>query len=87
MPILDMAEKPEKANIQGVEIHLVKMSNNGRKSDRANLGKKQMGGTAALLTEPEKVRADKRTIINVDRKSDASTVKKNMHECMTPDES
>ena len=87
MFILDTAEKPEKANIQGVEINLVKMSNNGRKPDRANIGRKQMGGTAALLTKPEKGRAGKRTIINVDRKSDELTVEKNMHESMTPDES
>ena len=28
MSILEMAEKPEKSNIQGVEIHLVKINNN-----------------------------------------------------------
>ena len=32
MFILDTAEKPEKANIQGVEINLVKINNNGQKT-------------------------------------------------------
>ena len=47
---------------------------------------KYMGGSDALTTEPKKGRADKRTIINVDHTSDASTVDQNMHENMTQDE-
>ena len=46
---------------------------------------KYMGGSDALTTEPKKGRADKRTIINVDHTSDASTVDQNMHENMTQD--
>ena len=86
MSISDMAEKPAKANIQGVEIHLVKINNNGRKSDRASHGRIQTGGGAASPTDPEKGRADKRTIINVDRHIDKSTVNKEMHERMIPEE-
>ena len=38
-----MAENPVKENIQGVEIHLVKLNNNGRKADCASLGRTQKG--------------------------------------------
>ena len=68
------AEKLDKSNIQGVEIHLVKHNNNGRKADRASLGRIQTGGAAALPTDPNKGRSDKRTSINVDRQIDASAV-------------
>ena len=60
-----MAKKPEKANIEDVEIHLVKINNNGRRSDRASLGRRQTGRAAALPTNPVKGRADKQTIIDV----------------------
>ena len=36
-------------------------------------------------TDPNKGRADKQTTINVDRQSDALTVKKNMHKRTTPE--
>ena len=45
-----------------------------------------MGGGATLTTDSDKGRTDKQTIINVDRPNNASTVEKNMHERMTPDE-
>ena len=83
---MDMAENLAKANIQGVEIHLVKINNNGWKADRASRGRIQTGGAAASPSDPEKGRADKRTRINVDRQIDKSTVEKNMHERMTPEE-
>ena len=47
MSISDMAEKPAKANIQGVESHLVKINNNGRKDNRGSLGRTQKGGAYA----------------------------------------
>ena len=47
---------------------------------------KYIGGSDALPTEPKKGRADKRTIINVDHTSNASTVDQNMHENMNQDE-
>ena len=82
-----MAENPEKANIQGVEIQLAKINNNGRKANRASLGRIFTGGTPTSPTDPEKVRADKRKIKNVDRQIDASTREKNMHESMKPEKS
>ena len=44
-----------------------------------------MRGGSSSLTVPEKGRADKQTIINIYRPSDASTVDRNMHERMIPD--
>ena len=44
------------------------------------------GGGAASPTNPKKGRADKRTIIYIDRPSDTLTVDRNMHGSMTPDE-
>ena len=81
-----MAEIPEKANIQGIEIHLVKINNNGWKYDRASLGRRQTGWADPSLTDPKKGHTDKRMIVNVDRQSDVSTAKKNIHGHMTPDE-
>ena len=70
---------------QGVEIHIVKLKNNGRKSDRASLVRIKTGGASALPTNPKKGRADKRRVINVDRYIDASNMEKNMHNRMTLD--
>ena len=39
-----------------------------------------------MPTDPEKGRADKRKISNVDRQIDASTGDKNMHDRMNPEE-
>ena len=83
---MDMAENLAKANIQGVEIHLVKININRRKANLASRGRIQTGGVAALPTGPEKGCADKRTIINLDHLIDESTPEKNMHERMTPEE-
>ena len=44
------------------------------------------GGAYASPTDPKKSCADKQTIINMDRLSDASTVDRNMDEHMTLDE-
>ena len=81
-----MAEKPAEENIQDVEIHLVKINNNGRKSDRASLGRTQKGGAAASPADPEKGGADKRNIINVYHQINKSTLEKDMHERMNPEE-
>ena len=81
----DTYENPAKENIQGVEIHLVKINNNGRKSDRASLGRTQKGGGAASPTDPEKGCAENQTIINVDRQINGSAMEKDMHERMAPD--
>ena len=70
---------------QGAEIHLVKINNNGQKSNRASLGRKITGEGSALPTNPEKGRTDQWTIINEDRQIEASTVEKNMHERTTPE--
>ena len=67
-----MAEKPAEENIQDVEIHLVKINNNGRKSDHANFGRAQKGGGAASSTDTEKGHTDKQKINNVDFQIDAS---------------
>ena len=48
------------------------------------LAGEKTGGAATSLTNPEKVRADKRTIINVDRHINASNVEKNMHDLHDP---
>ena len=80
-----MADKPAKANIQGAAIHLVKINNNGLKDDCSILDRRKTGGGAASSTDPDK-RADKWTVTNADRQIDMSTVEKNMHEHMTPDE-
>ena len=53
----DMAEKKAKANIQDVEIHLVKIDDNGWKSNRAILDRIQKVGASASRTHPEKGRA------------------------------
>ena len=87
MSISDTSKNPMKANIQDVEIHLCKINNNGQKSDRASLCRRQTEGAAALPTKPKKGYAKKRTIINVDRQIEASIVEKNMHDRMTPDKS
>ena len=79
-------ENPAKANIQGGEIHLVKLNHNGLKANRASLGRIQKVGASASPTDPEKGRAENRTIINVDRQIDESYVEKDMNERMTPDE-
>ena len=71
-----MAENPVKENIQGVEIHLVKINNNWRKAKCASIGSIQKGGGSALPTDPKKGCADKRKIKNVDRQIDASTGEK-----------
>ena len=81
-----MAEKLVKANILGVEIHLLKINKNGQKANRDSLGRRQKGGGAALPADPEKDCTDKRKINNVDHQIEASTGEKNMHERMTPDE-
>ena len=81
----DTAQKPAKANIQSVEIHLVKINNNGQKADCSSLGRKQTRGSSTSPTNLKKVCADKQTTINVDRQSDAFTVKKNMHKRTTPE--
>ena len=65
-----MAENPVKSNIQGFEIHIVKINNHGRKANCASLGRTPKGGVAASPTDPGKVRDDKPTIINVDRQID-----------------
>ena len=54
-----MDDKPDKSNIQCFEIHLVIMSNNGRRADHESLGRRQTVGASALPTDPEKGRADK----------------------------
>ena len=54
-----MAENPEKANIEVVEINLVKINNNGRKAARASLIRRQTGGADASRTDPKKGRANK----------------------------
>ena len=84
MSRLNISEKPEKANTQGVEIHLVKINNNGRKADHSSLVRIQTGGSSASPTYPEKGCADNLIIINVDHPSDVSTLDRNMHERMTP---
>ena len=76
----DTAQKPAKANIQSVEIHLVKINNNGQKADCSSLGRKQTRGSSTSPTNLKKVCADKQTTINVDHPSDASDADKNMHE-------
>ena len=81
-----MAENPVKEDIQGVEIHLVKLNNNGRKADCASLGRTQKGGADVSLTNPEKCCADKRMRINVDRHINELIVEKDMRERMTPEE-
>ena len=81
-----MTGNPDKANIQGVQIHLVKVHNNGRKADRSSIVWTHKGIVAALPTDPEKGCADKQKIISVDCQIDNSTVEKDMHECMTPEE-
>ena len=81
-----MAENPVKENIQGVEIHLVKLNNNRRKADCASLGRTQKGGADVSPTNPEKYRTDKRAIINVDRHINELIVEKDMCERMTPEE-
>ena len=83
MSILDTAENPEKENTQGVEIHLAKINNNGWKADRSSLDRRQTGGASTSLTNVEKGRAGKRTIINVDCQIDASTAEEQIYECMT----
>ena len=80
-----MADNPEKANIQGVEINLVEINNNGRKSNRASLGRTQKGGGSDSPIDPKKGRADKRKIHNVPRQIDTFTGEENMHERMTTD--
>ena len=57
-----MAEKTAKVNIQGVEMHLVKINNNWRKADRASIGRTLTGEGAAMPTNPEKGCAGKRKI-------------------------
>ena len=47
MSRLKMAEKPTKENIQGVDMYLVKINNNGWKADHASLGRIQAGGASA----------------------------------------
>ena len=56
------------------------------KSDHASLVIKQKVGVAALQFSPKKGRADKRRINYTERTSNASTMDKNMHECMALDE-
>ena len=51
MSISDMAENPVKENIQGVEIHLVKLNNNGRKADCASIVRTQKGGADVSPTD------------------------------------
>ena len=47
---------------------------------RQMAGINYMVGGSASSTDPKKVRSDKRTIINVDRPSNESTVDRNMDE-------
>ena len=54
----DTAQKPEKANIQGGEIHCVKINNNERKAKLDSLGKRQSKGSSALPADPDKGRID-----------------------------
>ena len=85
MSILNTSEKPEIANIQGDEIHFVKIHNNGRKSDCANIDRRLTGEEAALPTDTKKGHVEKPRINNLDRQSDATTMEENMHEYMTTD--
>ena len=54
----------------------MKNKNNGQKSDRASLGRRQTGGASAFPDDPKKVRAGKKMILNVDRTSDVLTMVK-----------
>ena len=49
-----MAEKPSKENIQGVDKHLVKLNNNGLKSNHASIGRKLTGGASASPPTPRR---------------------------------
>ena len=66
MSISDMDENPEKENIQGVEIQLVKINYNRQKANCASLVRTQKGRGSALPIDPEEGRADKQKINNVD---------------------
>ena len=80
-----MTENTGKSNIQGVEIHPLKINNNGQKTDRASLGRIQTGVSSTLPIDPKKGRANKPTILNVYRQIDTLTMEKNMNERMNLD--
>ena len=52
--ISDMDENTEKSNIQGVEIHLVKLNNKGHIPTVPVMAGKFMGGEAAFPKTPER---------------------------------
>ena len=81
---MDTVEKPEQADIQGVEINVVKQSVNGHTPAAPEGRCNFMGGGASSLTNYQKGSADKRKINYVDGPSHASTVDKNIHECLDP---
>ena len=80
-----MAENLVKANIQGVDMHLVKINNIGLKANRASLGRILKGGGYASSTNPEKGRAGKCKLKDSVRPSDVTNGDKKMHNCMDPD--
>ena len=86
MPKSYTAENTSQADIQGIEIKLVKLNNNWQKPTMSVLAGNFTGGGAALQTNPDKGRANKRRINDIDRTSNGLTMDKNMHECMDPDE-
>ena len=58
----DMSEKPEKSNIQGVEINLLKLNNKWKITTMPFMAVNFTGGGSASSTNPEKGRAGKRKI-------------------------
>ena len=81
----DTSENPDKANIQGVNMNLVKIKILVRCQPRHKAGVNFIVGASALLTDFEKGRSNKRMTIYVDRPSNSWTVDINMHEHMNPD--